>query len=171
MSKPINDVYIDMLKESNSDKIVIQKSETADTRSCDFTKVDCDTLLQSSKSHISDVKKGMNFFADMLKDQAEKHDNTKLSHIDMFHKDFANGFKTQEWYTMHKREERHHLAQPDGVRDDVNLIDVLECIVDGVMAGMARTGKYRKEDLQPGVLEKAFNNTIDLLLKKVEVKK
>ena len=162
-------IYREILNEEDGN-IVIHKSETADTRTCDFKNVTRETLLQSTKSHIADVKKGMNFFADMLKAQAEDHDHTKISEIDMFHKDFIGGFETQDWYGLHKKEERHHLAHAEGVRDDVNLIDVLECVVDGVMAGMGRTGKYKKEKLQHGVLEKALNNTIDLILKQVEVK-
>lgn len=44
-------------------------------------------------------------------------------------------------------------------------------IVDGVMAGLARSGEYRREPLPEGLLEKAFNNTIDYLLDNVKVEK
>ena len=54
---------------------------------------------------------------------------------------------------------------------DVNLIDVIEYIVDGAMAGMARSGKYRKEEIPKGLLEKAFNNTIELLLSEIVIEK
>ncbi len=42
-------------------------------------------------------------------------------------------------------------------------------IVDGVMAGLARSGEYRKEEVPDELLRKAFNNTIDLMLRNVEV--
>jgi len=62
----------------------------------------------------------------------------------MFYKDFKNDFKTQDWYELHKNKERHHLSVESGIPSDVNLIDVIEFLIDGVMAGMARSGSYRK---------------------------
>lgn len=151
--------------------IIINKSPTADTRTCDYSKVSKETLLQSSKEHINDVSQGLAYFQNRLKEAAEKHDYTKLSHINEFHKDFQNGFKTKNWYeNIHLKNERHHIAHPKGSREDVDLIDVLEFISDGVMAGKARSGEYRKEDLPKGLLDRAFNNTIDKLLKIVRVK-
>jgi len=32
------------------------------------------------------------------------------------------------------------------------------------MAGLARSGKYRKEDLPEGLLQRAFDNTINKLI-------
>lgn len=158
-----------LLNENKSDKINIKKSETADTRSCDFKNVTKETLKKSSKSHISDVKQGFDWFMKRLKEAADNHDHTKLEQLDMFHKDFIGGFKTQEWYTLHKKEERHHLSSPDGVREDVDLVDVIEYLIDGVMAGLARSGKYRKEDIPKGLLEKAFDNTVDKIVKDITV--
>ena len=40
-------------------KIYIKKSQNADTRTCDWSKVTKETLLSDSKQHISDVKQGM----------------------------------------------------------------------------------------------------------------
>lgn len=70
---------------------------------------------------------------------------------------------------MHKREERHHLDTPDGERDDVNMLDVLEWIVDGVMAGKARSGEYYFRPISDELLQKALTNTIKLLLDNVQV--
>lgn len=53
--------------------------------------------------------------------------------------------------------------------EDVNLIDVLEMIVDCVMAGMARTGNVYPLDIKNEVLRKAFDNTVELLKRNVEV--
>jgi len=65
-----------LLKEDkmDNDKIIIEKSPTADTRTCNTSKVTVEQLLDSSKMHIEDVKKGMNYVADLIKAAAEKHD-------------------------------------------------------------------------------------------------
>ena len=149
--------------------ITIKKSPTADTRTCDYKNVTGEQLLKSSKQHINDVREGLNYFAAMLKIAAINHDHTKISGILQFHKEFINGFKTTEWWDNHRKVERHHLSSNDGIPSDVDLIDVLEFIVDGVMAGLARSGEYRKEKIPEGLLQKAFNNTIDKLVKVTKV--
>jgi len=149
--------------------IKIKKSETADTRTCDWSKVTKEQLLNSSNQHISDVREGMNFFIEQIYTAASQHDRTKISHMDMFFNDFKTGFKTTDWYEMHQEAERHHLKESEYVPDDVNLIDILEMITDGVMAGLARSGEYRKEEIPDTLLRKAFDNTINLLLKNVGV--
>ena len=68
-----------------------------------------------------------------------------------------------EWWDNHRKVNRHHLLQEDGVPEDVNLIDVMEFIVDCVMAGMARSGSVYPLELDTKVLEKAFTNTVELL--------
>ena len=55
-------------------KITIQESKSADTRSCDVTKVSKETLLAASHQHIGDVKKGLMFFCVMLGDAAAAHE-------------------------------------------------------------------------------------------------
>lgn len=149
--------------------IVIQKSKTADTRTCDVSKVSKEQLFESSVQHINDVKKAMVLFKDMLDEAAEKHDFDKLTDIDQFHKDFKTGFKQTIWWDNHRLVNRHHLLQDDGVPTDVNLIDVMEMIVDCVMAGMGRTGEVYPLDIKPEVLKKAFENTVDLLKGQVVV--
>ena len=42
--------------------IKINKSKTADTRTCDFTKVSRETLLLSTLQHLRDVNQGFEFF-------------------------------------------------------------------------------------------------------------
>lgn len=49
------------------------------------------------------------------------------------------------------------------------LIDILDQIVDGVMAGLARSGTYRQEPISEDLLMKAYRNTVDLLVSHVEV--
>lgn len=152
-------------------KIRIKKSENADTRSCDWSKITKEELLKNSLQHIEDVRQGMNFWAKKINFAGSMHDYTKTNEIDQFHIDFSHGFKEghQTWWILHQEVERHHLKEEKYVQEDVNLIDVLEMITDGVMAGLARTGEYRKEEIPDSLLRKAFDNTIQLLLKNVEV--
>ena len=152
-------------------KITIHPSETADTRSCDFSKVSKETLLASSRQHIGDVQAAMGFFGIALCEQAEWHDVDKLSNIDGFHRDFLTGFNETTWWDEHRKINRHHLLEADGIPKDVNLIDVLEMIADCVMVGMARTGKVYPLNISPEVLMKAFENTVEMLKSQVVVVK
>ena len=152
--------------------IVIKKSKNADTRTCDVTKVTIEELKDNSYSHIMDVRRGCAFFSQELVNAGFDHDHTKISAINHFYSDFKNKFAEghQTWLKMHQETERHHLKNPEYVQDNVNLIDILEMIIDGVMAGLARSGEYRKEEISDDLLRKAFDNTIELLLENVKVK-
>jgi hypothetical protein len=149
--------------------IKIGKSATADTRTCDFANVSKDTLYASSVQHIRDVRLALMFFVGRIDDLANVHDFDKLTDIDGFHRDFVTGFAQTEWWDMHRKVNRHHLNMDDGVRDDVNLLDVLDFIADCVMAGMARSGSVYPLALSPELLEKAFQNTVTLLKSQVTV--
>lgn len=149
--------------------IKIDKSETADTRSCDFANVSKNTLLASSVQHIGDVQQALQFFANKIAEEQRVHDFDKITDIDGFHQCFVGGFKDTMWWDAHRQLNRHHLGAADGVRDDVNLIDVLAFIADCVMAGMARTGDVYPLVLSPDLLEKAFQNTIAMLKAEVVV--
>lgn len=150
--------------------IEIKKSHTADTRTCDFANTSKSTLLNSSRQHIGDVVAALAFFQSMLTKAAGEHDYDKLTDIDGFHADFLTGFKQTGWWDNHRKIHRHHIDKPDGVPDDVNLIDVLEHIADCVMAGMARSGSVYELKLSDELLQRAFKNTTDLLKSQVTVK-
>lgn len=143
--------------------ITIQTSKTADTRSCDPATVTKEQLLASSVQHIGDVGKALAFFSGLLTQQAVRHDTDKLTDIDGFHADFVTGFAVVEWWERHRKLNRHHLTSADGIPADVNLIDVLDFIADCVMAGMGRTGTVYPLNLPPELLERAFQNTVELL--------
>ena len=143
--------------------IEIRKSPTADTRTCDFANVSKETLLASSHQHIADVREAISFFQDKLTEAWGDHDHDKISDIDGFHRDFVTGFKQTEWWDKHRKINRHHLLEPDGVPDNVNLIDVLDMIADCVMAGMARSGSVYPLNIDQDVLRRAFDNTVELL--------
>ena len=149
--------------------IEIHPSPTADTRTCDFSKVTKETLLESSQQHIEDVGLGLRFFSNQIWNAIGLHDHDKISGIDNFHSDFTGGFKETGWWDNHRKVNRHHLLQPDGVPEDVNLVDVLELITDCVVAGMARSGSVYPITIPPEVLQRAFDNTVDLLKSQVVV--
>jgi hypothetical protein len=149
--------------------IIIKPSPTADTRTCDFANTSKETLRESSHQHIADVREGLRYLESMVRKAAENHDYDKITDIDGFHRDFLTGFKRTEWWDKHRVLNRHHLNMADGVRDDVNLIDVMDFIVDCVMAGMARSGSVYPLELSPALLEKAFQNTVELMKRNVMV--
>ena len=148
----------------------IKKSKTADSRFCYHANVKFKDIIKSTKSHISDVKKGLLFACKILKKKSNTHDFTKLKYRDLFYKEFNEGFKKgTEWWKLHKKTERHHLKDIEDIPPDVNLFDIIEMIIDGIMAGMARTGTYRDEPIPEGLLELAYENTIKLYLNNTEV--
>lgn len=149
--------------------IRIEKSETADTRTCDYANVTKETLLASSKQHIRDVREAHQLFSRLIAQAMLEHDTDKITDIDGFHADFLTGFQRTEWWDRHRALNRHHLTQEDGIPADVNLIDVLDFIADCVMAGMARSGSVYPLALSPELLERAFQNTVALLKSHVVV--
>ena len=155
----------------NSATIVIKPSPSADTRSADHV-VTVDELRQSTEMHIDDVRRGLAFLGKLLQERGERHDWTKLRYLPSFYKQFNEAQKTgcwgNGWYDrIHCKQERHHIE--DACPKDVNLLDVLEHIVDGVMAGKARSGEYRQDVLGSGILERAYANTQRLICDAVEV--
>jgi hypothetical protein len=149
--------------------IEIKKSPTADTRTCDVTKVERQQLLDSSRQHIADVAQAMAFFSSKLFAAAAEHDYDKLTAIDWFYANFQTGFKETGWWDNHRKIHRHHLGQADGIPDDVNLLDMLEYISDCVMAGMARSGEVYALEASNELLRRAFDNTVSLLKTQVKV--
>jgi hypothetical protein len=149
--------------------IQIRKSPTADSRTCDYTQVSQQQLLNASVQHIADVGRGLAFFSAMLAEAAVTHDEDKITDIASFYADFKVAFATTGWWDRHRTITRHHLLHADGVPADVNLIDVLELIVDCVMAGKARAGEVYPIELDPAVLHRAFLNTVALMKRNVEV--
>jgi hypothetical protein len=150
--------------------ITIEKSEVADTRTCDYTKVTKEELYKASVQHIDDVHQALGFFIEKITDAITNHDPDKLSDIDGFHRDFVTGFKNTTWWDAHRKSNRHHLANEDGIPSDVNLIDVLDFIADCVMAGMGRTGTVYPIVLPDELLQRAFQNTVTLLHMQVRVR-
>jgi hypothetical protein len=150
--------------------IIIKKSPTADTRSCDPSTVTLEQLGESTKQHISDVSQGMGYFADLMKSAGSLHDRDKLETLNEFWESFrTNKMKDSEWLQKHYVRNRHHLTQAAGIPADVNLIDLLEYLTDCVMAGMARSGEIFDLNPSPELLVQAFQNTVKLLRSEVQV--
>lgn len=154
------------------DGIVVRPSPSADTRSADHA-VTKDELRTSTEMHIGDVMRGMEWIARRLREAGARHDWTKLDYFAEFYRQFSEAQRTGDWGTgwydeIHVVRERHHLNEK--CPDDVTLLDVLEMIVDGVCAGMARSGTYYPGRLAPAILERAFDNTQKMVADAVRVK-
>lgn len=150
-------------------RIYIKPSPTADTRTCDWSKVSRDQLLHSSIQHKYDIAQALGLFQLMLTEAAVRHDFDKLTDIGSFHADFATGFKQTGWWDRHRKINRHHLTEADGIPEDVDLIDVLDYIADCCMAGLARSGSVYELHLPNELLQRAFQNTKKLLIEATQI--
>ena len=148
--------------------IIIYKSQNADTRSAKqgTTK---EELEQDTLSHINDVQNVGYWLADKFKNQLAEHDHTKIEYLDEFYNDFneklkdgSKDFKNMKWFKERHMTERHHLN--DSVPEDVDMLDVLEMIVDCTCAGLARSGDVYPISIPQEVIEKAIENTKNLII-------
>lgn len=149
--------------------ITIRKSPTADTRTCDFANVSKETLLASSQQHIGDIHRALSWMCDEIVSRSDLHDHDKITGIDQFHEDFLTGFKQTTWWDNHRKVNRHHLMQEDGIPDNVDLFDVLDFIADCCMAGLARSGSVYPLHLPDELLQRAFQNTVQKLIKNTQI--
>jgi hypothetical protein len=150
-------------KKSNS-KVIVHGSQNGDGR----TKLEGATredIYNDVLKHIKDVQLCMNKCSAKVAQAGMLHDNTKViyneEYIDLVDKGVVDDdFIKSDWWVKHIHEERHHLLS--NVPVDVNLFDVLEMIVDVIVAGKARKGYFDSEDLNldMGVLLRAYWNTV-----------
>lgn len=152
--------------------IIVHKNIYGDTRSADKVPT-LEEFRESNEMHRNDVKACMKFFAYNAHKAGRDHDHTKVSGEAEMYDEFVramNGehdFATGPWRTMHLETERHHLFSR--VPEDVNLIDVLEMIADCVCAGISRgNGEVRRIELDPEVLQRAVDNTVEMLKKEID---
>lgn len=156
-------------------KIIIKDTSNADSRT--GKNITRDSLYNDTVEHIKDVQKGMNFLADQIVNAGKTHDWTKLDNFDKEYCPLVLSGKTNEefmasdWHERHIFTERHHVNHD--AKADVNLIDILEHIVDVVMAGNGRAGHISSRycDIDPNLLYRAYWNTIRMLDDIVEVEK
>lgn len=173
MKTSSNPVVANALKARNSAVITIRQSPSADTRTADHVVTEGE-LMESTKMHIGDVRRGMEWLAKLLRERGRRHDWTKVEYFPSFYRQFSeaqnSGCWGNGWYDrIHIKRERHHIE--DGAHSDINLLDVLEHIVDGVMAGKARSGEFRADVLGAGLLERAYANTQKMISDAVAVEK
>lgn len=116
--------------------------------------------------HIANVKRGCNFIAHLLMKQSKAHDWDKVK---------TGSVKGENYENDHKSIHRHHLDTH--APEDMNLVDVIEMICDGVdasrhhMPGVSDT--ERLEDIWSNYLSKvdfnrAVKNTVKLVQDNVE---
>ena len=158
-------------------KIYIEKNPNGDTRTAGKN-VSYEDFCKANESHRRDVELVMRELASTIEDRGFSHDFTKILHSKQFYSNFRDildgttkeDFKDLPWYKMHVQAERHHLNSC--CPEDVTLIDVLEMIVDIVCAAKARSGNdsVYAIDLPNDILERAVNNTIELVDDMVAVK-
>ena len=152
--------------------IEIRKNPNGDTRTAQKD-VSFEQFQEANDMHIEDVRSVMYELSKMVDERGENHDCTKKSQERMFYRDFVNtqengdDFTKSEWYSLHTKAERHHLLS--SCPEDVNLIDVLEMIVDCTCAGLARSGEVRDLEINAEILEKAVNNTTQLIKSMVKI--
>lgn len=131
---------------------------------------------ESNWSHKDDVLNLAVAFATELRSRVGNHDWTKVQapYDEMFYDlmkstiedgaDFMDG----EWARLHYDVlERHHLSRH--CPNNVTLFDVLEMLFDCVSAGMTRSGSVYPIDISDEILQKAVSNTVDYLVKHIEV--
>lgn len=133
-------------------------------------------LLIETQKHRNDVFRVISFLAMSLIEVGYDHDWTKIEYFDQFAQDTlerqdTTDFKSRPWYNIHAKDERHHLNAY--LQDDIDFLDVLEFIVDCVVAGKARSGRVNKKflELSGETLKKAYWNTVNKLIDEIEVEK
>ena len=152
--------------------VVIHKNPNSDTRTA-TDDVTFEEFQKANDMHISDVKNVMCDVAYMFMEAGNIHDYTKKAFEESYYEDFINKLKnnvdfvSNKWYQTHIDLERHHLDAR--CPEDVDLIDVMEMIVDHVCAGLSRTGEVYKVDIDPNILTKAVNNTVELVKNRIIV--
>lgn len=152
--------------------IIIEKNPNGDTRTAP-NDISFEQFKVANSMHKEDVRQVMHYLAYLTNRAGLNHDYTKKSEERLFYNNFLstmnNGtdFVKDEWYQMHINTERHHLLSR--CPDDVNLIDVMEMIADCVCAGLARSGEVRDLEISSEILERAVKNTVELILKEVDL--
>lgn len=155
--------------------VKMKKNTLGDTRTAERMPTK-EEFRHSNWLHTDDVNALASEFATELKARCSNHDWTKViePYASMFYDlmkstiEDGEDFMSGEWAHLHYEVlERHHLT--NHCPDNVDLFDVLEMIFDIVSAGMTRSGSIYPIEISSEVLQKAVSNTVDYLVKNVEV--
>ena len=162
-------------RASDMDIVKMERNCLGDTRTATHMPTR-EEFRESNWSHKDDVLNLAVAFATELRSRVGNHDWTKVQapYDEMFYElmkatiedgaDFMDG----EWARLHYDVlERHHLSRH--CPSDVTLFDVLEMLFDCVSAGMTRSGSVYPIEISNEILQKAVSNTVDYLVKHVEV--
>ena len=122
--------------------------------------------LKSLLLHRSDVQRGCAFIADKLIKAGIDHDHSKIERFGT-DEEPTTDYREGKWHKAHVAAERHHLHA--NCPDDVNLIDIIEMLVDCTMAAMARKGQYKHVLVDTDILQRAYENTVKLLLNEITI--
>lgn len=153
------------------DTVLVENSSCGDTRTCNVDNVSPFEFSEAIANHREDVLKVMSNMGRLVANAGKIHDITKLTQQSLFFKDFRTKFESTEWFDMHVRAERHHLDIPGGVPIDVNIVDLIECLVDRVASYVARSKEndtYKQLRLDPQLLADIIVNTETMLLKSIK---
>ena len=77
----------------DKDVVYINPSPSADTRSA-VHKVSKNELIESTRMHIGDVRRGLHWMVRRLQHQGIEHDWTKLKYFDEFYDQFSRAQET-----------------------------------------------------------------------------
>lgn len=153
-------------------KIKVKRNPYGDTRTAPKD-TDYVSFSEATDWHREDVKNVMKMFTERVLAAGERHDWTKTGKLELeFFKDFKDAldgkreFKDGSWWPMHVVTERHHLSSY--CPKDVNLVDVLEMVVDSVLAGFTRSGAVYPVEIDPEILKKAVSNTAEIVKNTIE---
>ena len=151
-------------------KVFVEKTSNPDKGYSDKNK-----LFLDMETHRKDVFLVMRTLAEYLESRGLEHDWTKKEFFDEFAKDTleridVQDFKARDWYKIHTEYERHHVNA--NVPSDVNFFDLIEMMVDCIVAGKTRSGTvdYTFLVLNDNILEDAYWNTVELINSIVEVR-
>lgn len=152
--------------------IIIEKNPNGDTRTAPKN-ISYKEFQEANDMHRADVCAVMKHLAGLVHKAGLEHDYTKKSDEELFYDNFLStmnkgtNFVDDRWYKHHVNTERHHLLSR--CPDDVNLIDVIEMIADCTCAGLARSGEVRALEINAKILEKAVQNTVNLIMSEIEL--
>ena len=145
----------------------VTKSPNADSRTADKGHVSFEDFSRATDMHREDVKEIIYELARRLREIADNHDYTKKTEEEDYYNSYiaakrsGKDFHKSDWYKGHVQKERHHIKYH--VADDINLLDILEVISDHCCDELTEKGRVGKMEIDPKVLMKAFNNTVDLV--------
>lgn len=152
-------------------KVVVKKTENPE-----YGYNSKEQLLRDTNQHRQDVGKVLGELSLFLFERGVAHDWSKLAFFEQFSQDTLErqdtpDFKSRPWYKIHTAEERHHVNA--NVPEDVDLIDLLEMIVDCVVAGKTRSGEVNNDFLilKDNILDDAYWNTVKKITDIVIVEK